>query len=1080
MSNTPIFLVSDLEYFQNDFENTNICVYKENNSDIVSQYKDFRSKTHVLGSNINEFVFVYVRKLNNNFGDEIPKLLKDLVFVDDVNSFFIIDVTDKLAVEIKSADIEKIKTSNLKVINEEKYQLFNYVFSKSNDKGEEINEVDIYNQTSNFINAINFDFNTVFNYSKESKGNIFYLNSFGSSRLVYPNLRIKDSIKCLYSLSQILYLLKENDFNKEELNNALNLKLELDEENLTKVLNSYSNEPDQIDVIAAANRLYDDCDVNNLKNSFDNLELFPFSSFLSQSGESIIDLIELNQNDFLYDLIKRTSNSMTETDVFFREIDERFKNYKNEELIRFHQKLNENKNKEIDSWKNKIDRYISNSVQNAEIENKKYTMFELLSSTLFYFGFGKENNEIDHDKNLLDFLKTVSEKSAKERVQLRRDLSVDFKRSLESRKESLKFIDDELEDKNGVVGYLGLRELRRELSFSFLNNERPFYDKMKYSFLQKTSIVTVLTSFILFISFFVFSKITEFSLGIYSILTFLSPFLIGGLVIYFKYREYSQLKKHIKSLINSKTLILSETITLHNNFIKSYLNNIKTEFSIDIIKEIQSFCKLKSQYIENFRGYLLKRYIMLVNQYKDIDYAPTTFENSLITQELIEDAFFKYSTPSFFDENLNKKSEFFKSFVSSSLKNIDYSFSLDISGINFFEESNIFNDIVESLDEDDNLIQYHNKFDKEPKLYLSEDGNNPIDLSDIKQGKIGNCYYLASLGAIAKASPSYLRKMITIYDEDGNSEGEFKNQTFLVRFFDSKKNERFVAIDNKFWFYENSLNPVYANFSSIKESYEIWVMVLEKAWAKINGGYSNIVGSSSDSSFSKIQRKHDFGLTLSGNYIDYKVINDFDDSKLRELVSEKIRAKIPIVVYSKEKCKSKNVVESHAYTLIGLKSGHFSLYNPHGENHLEKFSINDFRVDFEWMLFFDLKEPNEFDLHPSKILNNSMNEELMEKEFNIFFGDKFYEDFKSDVTSMLKIERNVNLSAVLKRLDNTSCPLFGINRNSSGEDVYNVLYKREDNEFDYSIFDKKPVIKDSNLMNNDIYILLSKYVSYKI
>jgi hypothetical protein len=124
-------------------------------------------------------------------------------------------------------------------------------------------------------------------------------------------------------------------------------------------------------------------------------------------------------------------------------------------------------------------------------------------------------------------------------------------------------------------------------------------------------------------------------------------------------------------------------------------------------------------------------------------------------------------------------------------------------------------------------------------LYLTEAGQNaPISVADINQGQLGDCFLLSSIGEEALFHPSAISKMIrdngngtetvTLYvDRNGR----------LPTFSSTGFKPTTVTVDNTFsrasvnnGFYQDTLG----------NQKEIWVQVVEKAFAMLNGGYNAI------------------------------------------------------------------------------------------------------------------------------------------------------------------------------------------------------------------------------------------------
>jgi len=117
--------------------------------------------------------------------------------------------------------------------------------------------------------------------------------------------------------------------------------------------------------------------------------------------------------------------------------------------------------------------------------------------------------------------------------------------------------------------------------------------------------------------------------------------------------------------------------------------------------------------------------------------------------------------------------------------------------------------------------------------------------TDIRQGYLGDCYYLAGLSAIAKDSPQTLRDYIVDFD-DG---------TYGVRL-----GNNFYRVDNDLPVHSSgSTNPAYAGFGA---EGSMWVAIAEKAFAHYRTGansYGSIEGGWG------VEANLAFGATSTGN-----------------------------------------------------------------------------------------------------------------------------------------------------------------------------------------------------------------------
>jgi Calpain family cysteine protease/RTX calcium-binding nonapeptide repeat (4 copies) len=109
---------------------------------------------------------------------------------------------------------------------------------------------------------------------------------------------------------------------------------------------------------------------------------------------------------------------------------------------------------------------------------------------------------------------------------------------------------------------------------------------------------------------------------------------------------------------------------------------------------------------------------------------------------------------------------------------------------------------------------------------------NGPHMNDINQGAIGDCYFLAGLGAIARDNPNALRQNIVDFD-DG---------TYGVRLGDS-----YYRVDNDLPVYNKSQGPTDGNlkFAKLGQDGSTWVAIVEKAFADYRKGantYASIDG----------------------------------------------------------------------------------------------------------------------------------------------------------------------------------------------------------------------------------------------
>ena len=200
---------------------------------------------------------------------------------------------------------------------------------------------------------------------------------------------------------------------------------------------------------------------------------------------------------------------------------------------------------------------------------------------------------------------------------------------------------------------------------------------------------------------------------------------------------------------------------------------------------------------------------------------------------------------------------------------------------------------------------------------------NTLDVDDIKQGIIGNCYFLCVLSSFAKRPEIYDKIFIDKKIKD--------NGMYQLRFIINGI-PQIILVDDYFPTVNNE-------FIFAQSKNEFWVQLLEKAWAKINLSYAN---------------------TISG--IPYEVFNCLSEapcekiSHLRNNIcfvwNELIRAKregfyitCNTKYLSKEQEDSEGLISGHSYAIIDLfefnifyKKG--TIYESDYESNILKCGIN--------------------------------------------------------------------------------------------------------------------------------------------
>jgi len=119
-----------------------------------------------------------------------------------------------------------------------------------------------------------------------------------------------------------------------------------------------------------------------------------------------------------------------------------------------------------------------------------------------------------------------------------------------------------------------------------------------------------------------------------------------------------------------------------------------------------------------------------------------------------------------------------------------------------------------------------------PTLFATGAGDSrPIEMNDVKQGYLDDCYFMAAIAALARSRPDWIEKMIR---DNGNG-------TYTVTFYRevNKKTQKVeMTVDLKVPSNRKRVN-LSGDMNTLGES-EVWPTVLEKAYAQYKGSYAAI------------------------------------------------------------------------------------------------------------------------------------------------------------------------------------------------------------------------------------------------
>ncbi len=251
-----------------------------------------------------------------------------------------------------------------------------------------------------------------------------------------------------------------------------------------------------------------------------------------------------------------------------------------------------------------------------------------------------------------------------------------------------------------------------------------------------------------------------------------------------------------------------------------------------------------------------------------------------------------------------------------------------------------------------------------PSSLLFAKQDKPIESirpAAVRQGDIGDCYFLAAVGTVAAHNPELLSKMITTTESGG----------YKVKFPGAKGIEVIVGVPT-----ETEL-LLYANATE----YGTWVAILEKAYAKLlaeNPEHRPPVYSSGAYPPENIGLGglHEGFEMLTGSTPELFKIESSPrqiEALRQRLVLGKKNAEMAMAASKMDECVKPDVVPGHAYTVLDYDEKSVTLRNPWGVTRVDtkeglpfvigadtgvsRMSLEDFSQKFEYLFLTPRAKP---------------------------------------------------------------------------------------------------------------------------
>ena len=120
---------------------------------------------------------------------------------------------------------------------------------------------------------------------------------------------------------------------------------------------------------------------------------------------------------------------------------------------------------------------------------------------------------------------------------------------------------------------------------------------------------------------------------------------------------------------------------------------------------------------------------------------------------------------------------------------------------------------------------------QEKKLFLPDETGDKVSPGDIGQGLLGDCWLMAAVASLAE----WPERVYSMFGVDGNVQYGNEVGGYVVNHTKHGIWKRTVVDD---FLVVRGVSPMFAR--NRRNAAELWVPILEKAWAKVHGGYKSL------------------------------------------------------------------------------------------------------------------------------------------------------------------------------------------------------------------------------------------------
>jgi hypothetical protein len=234
--------------------------------------------------------------------------------------------------------------------------------------------------------------------------------------------------------------------------------------------------------------------------------------------------------------------------------------------------------------------------------------------------------------------------------------------------------------------------------------------------------------------------------------------------------------------------------------------------------------------------------------------------------------------------------------------------------------------------------------------FLKGEGDaHDVDVNDIAQGGLGDCYLIAGIAAVARTHPHRIRSMIETLP-DGTFAVYLWQHEHLWRDRVSRRGAGIratrVIVDDAFPT-TNGTSPAYAKWGDTavvdgQQVRELWPMILEKAWAKHMKGYEAIEGGWAPTAMTFFSGR--------AAIVDRET-RTTSEAELAAVLREATDKGYPVTLGVPESVSELGIYGNHYYVFAGLDAqGRAKLLNPWGSSHPSRaLTIKELKAHIDWV-----------------------------------------------------------------------------------------------------------------------------------